>query len=778
MTTATKIDPQHARLIGANRARIKTMLAGSQLSTALDVARNTARDYPWEESRILLRETYLSVIDFQIQRQGGTKDARTILAQAESIVFDEPSWWESLAIRRAQLGELSKAYELLEKVPGSPLKAKLPGLIADRAMTEPAANAFLLLQAEHHPAYQAVRKAFEMYEKGQDDAAREALNGVGISSPFLEWKLLLRGFLAWSAGDDAKAQENWARLTDDRLPAKMAAPFRFATDKGFAARQTPADATNLSKKSASILTVSEPLERIRVTLATDFIDIKEAIFAAGRLVDDWKKSFPHLLPKLADALYWAVALASEDPGDMDRYKKVFGPPPEDPNFDRLQAIVMEQCRDQAKAQSYWKKYIEWMRKTPDKWPEAQAKLAQVLIFERMAIQSKDDESDDDDFDDDDDLYDEFGPFGADPFQKMKKKFVSRGELNPVQCLRKSIELDPDRVWPWKKLLDELLENAAYEAARPVAETLRTKFAHDLGALTLAGRFFDAVEEPVESIDCVRKALAINPLDRTLRTVYGNSLLENIRGTLAEGGDAAVIRESLAEAMKYTEGRQIPIVLALSAMLELKAKNEAGFEESLQKLTALPDLHGCEAYLLHVEGTRLKVGKPRLKPYSDTFKEILDDPAYSPRALAFFSLLMEYKTGAKPYHGFKSHEKKVLDRIVLWTKTLSEENGQKIAYLMHGRKLWKPLVEVAVKMRRRFPTNAHFFFLEAEGHFGKQRTQDSCQRLAGGLYLRAKMAIEEAKDGRYSDVRRLLDERIRQTPDIGYFTNPFSNFSFF
>ena len=48
-------------------------------------------------------------------------------------------------------------------------------------------------------------QAFRQVEAGQDEAARESLQGIGLQSPFLEWKLLLRGLLAYYQGDDVRA---------------------------------------------------------------------------------------------------------------------------------------------------------------------------------------------------------------------------------------------------------------------------------------------------------------------------------------------------------------------------------------------------------------------------------------------------------------------------------------------------------------------------------------------------------------------------------------------
>src|SRR5437763_8272182 len=89
------------------------------------------------------------------------------------------------------------------------------------------------------PAFDAVLDAFALYEAGRDDAARERLSAVGLGSPLLEWKLLVRGLIAYAAGDDARALDNWGRLKPERLPAQMAAPLRTAIDPAYRAAQPP-----------------------------------------------------------------------------------------------------------------------------------------------------------------------------------------------------------------------------------------------------------------------------------------------------------------------------------------------------------------------------------------------------------------------------------------------------------------------------------------------------------------------------------------------------------
>ena len=49
-------------------------------------------------------------------------------------------------------------------------------------------------------------------EAGKDEEAKTTLQGIGLQSPFLEWKVFLRGLLAYYQNDDARVLENWQRL--------------------------------------------------------------------------------------------------------------------------------------------------------------------------------------------------------------------------------------------------------------------------------------------------------------------------------------------------------------------------------------------------------------------------------------------------------------------------------------------------------------------------------------------------------------------------------------
>src|SRR6476620_9732843 len=84
------------------------------------------------------------------------------------------------------------------------LKSENWGLAADAALAW-GARGRGALPPTMRAGFDAVWEAFAHYEAGRDPTAFSALQIIGLNSPFVEWKLLLRGLIAYSAGDDGRA---------------------------------------------------------------------------------------------------------------------------------------------------------------------------------------------------------------------------------------------------------------------------------------------------------------------------------------------------------------------------------------------------------------------------------------------------------------------------------------------------------------------------------------------------------------------------------------------
>src|SRR5262249_41558924 len=122
---------------------------------------------------------------------------------------------------------------------------------ADAAVEREKAGRALLPEALR-PDFDRVLTAFEQLQAGQDEAVRATLQGIGLRSPFLEWKLMLRGLQAYYQQDDARAGETWQRLSPARLRARLVAPLRLPIDKEFQAAQPPATQAVLQRAHARL----------------------------------------------------------------------------------------------------------------------------------------------------------------------------------------------------------------------------------------------------------------------------------------------------------------------------------------------------------------------------------------------------------------------------------------------------------------------------------------------------------------------------------------------
>lgn len=116
-----------------------------------------------------------------------------------------------------------------------------------------------------------VCEALELLAGGHGDPAVDRLSSIGRSSPFSEWRLFVRGLVAFQQGDLARARDAWSRLDAARRPARIAKvlgeaweavqggePMPAATGGGDAAAR-PATAARTLLARASMW---EPAERV------------------------------------------------------------------------------------------------------------------------------------------------------------------------------------------------------------------------------------------------------------------------------------------------------------------------------------------------------------------------------------------------------------------------------------------------------------------------------------------------------------------------------------
>jgi tetratricopeptide (TPR) repeat protein len=740
--------------------RIEAALKDGRIPQALELAKQFARQDPGSAALAIQRKVFLAAAEAHVHR-GAFREAHAILAEAEKLNVDDAAWWERLAELRADLGDHTRAMQLLDKAPGNNARPRILARVVDRAIREGPPGKEML-PADLRPQFDLIRQAFADYEAGRDEPARERLNGIGLSSPFVEWKLLLRGLMAWSANDSARAVENWSRLSPDRLPARLADPFRIQVDKGYAAKLPANRLASVSRQAETLMGgVADGLRRLRKQLANDET-IPEALETARIVVPELKRVAPNLVARLANVVYWML-VGSGQPGDLPRFSRVFGPPPDDPQFFRLQAMVMESTHRLDQAHGFWGKFEDWISKTPARWPGEQGKRARALVLERMGRLARDwlqDEGDDDD-----------ELFGFLEFFERNQRRQPRARQplrpSPEECFRKAGELAPDWVKPAMELLQEYSGDAG-KAYPAVAEVL-ARFPNDLKVLECAAEFYERVGDMGKAHECIKRALATNPLDRELREQASNLALHEARCKGVEKEyDAA--RASLREAADLKGGTGSPAILALAAAVELAAKNTDAFQSLRDALLNQPDGRISGAYRLMVEGSRFKLKKKDLGEYQTAFSDGLAGPVTARELGSLLDAVAQYQQEPTKYRGLQSHSKKVLDRVVAFGKSaIAGDELLRLCFALHQYNLHRPLQPLAEAGVLRFPADPHFHFFAAEAMLSRRRS-DYVNYNIGSAYRKARDYIEQARDDRYKLLEDLLEERMKQNPDLERWLN--------
>jgi len=168
-----------------------------------------------------------------------------------------------------------------------------------------------------------------------------------LSSPFLDWKLALRGLMAYSAADDGRAIDNWNRLAPRRLPARIVAPLRAVIDPAYMADKPARLRRGLLAEGDRMR--GEAWSRIR-DLQAELVrpdKLHSAVARVPEIVPLLRRDAPDLASVLAKCFY-AAAMAGH-PDGARLLRRQFDPPADDPQWSRLQALAAERRGEWATA---------------------------------------------------------------------------------------------------------------------------------------------------------------------------------------------------------------------------------------------------------------------------------------------------------------------------------------------------------------------------------------------------------------------------------------------
>jgi tetratricopeptide (TPR) repeat protein len=685
------------------KARIERTCREGKFQQALELVKQLHKAEPTPAHLELLKNIYFQRAA-QLRTQGYSRDAATVLEVAARLDEKNPAWIQKLAAEMARCGEVARAQALTARLSGEALDGALLAQIVDGALLQ-GKGGRAALPAPLQGEFDRVVEAFNLVEAGHDDKAREALAAIGLRSPFLEWKLLLRGLQAYHQNDDDRARENWQRLDTQRLPARLAAPFRAAIDPDYQRAQSQATQTLLRQQFEQVQ--SSSLDRLLRDLrsAAGKPDRSVALYrSVENLLPVLRQEAPQAVARLGRVLYWSIP--RNGPDSIPRHRRLFGSPPDDRNYHRIEATAYEEADELEEAHAHWRRYEAEIAAHTD-WPEEERRLARALVWLRMASNA-----------------------ATVPTREMLRKMprLLRGlsgipePLKPSaeECFRQCLELAPKLLDAHTARFHYFLRNEQFDQAAQAGEKLVEQFPDHVDTLEELADLHSHKDKPARAIELLEQALGHHGLSRDLRRKMLTAQMSRAR-QLAEKGKYDQARVHYQAGLDYAEGNNVYTVCGRWAAAEMKAGDTARAEELLAQARSRSPGELVLTYILLVEANRLKLGGPIKTRYTREFNKEVAGTGTPELAIALVGYVASLDAQGVDYHGWKSHTKKIFeyaDRID--RRAFSEAQLQELLWhMVHLEPPARLLDRFLQHAQVAYPNNPFFPYFEAVHEMGDE-----------------------------------------------------------
>jgi tetratricopeptide (TPR) repeat protein len=732
------------------KSRVEKARHEGRYQQALELVKQLYKADPRPAHLELLKETYLDR-GRQLHRQGYTRDAATTFEAAARVDAGNRAWLEKLAAEMAHCGEPARAAALLGATAGQPLPPAILASLADSAVTgDPRAPIRAELQADRD----RILTAFALLEKGDEEGVRTALQEIGLRSPFLDWKLLVRGLQAYYQNDDARALDNWQRLAPERVPARLAAPFRSQIEPTFLAAQ-PHTTQQVLRNQFDRLQgsgLTPGLTNVRAALAK-LDNLGPAFRAAEVVYPALRQQAPDLAARLITCFYWAITHTGPD--DILRFQRVFGAPPDDPHFHRLRALANDRAPNFTEGHRAWHNYEKEIAAHPAMWG-ARANLARALIWQHMGQLATNIPSD----------------AQVKKMPAALRNHPSRPQpLHPTaeECFQKSLELAPDLLETHEALFNHLLHDLEQPGqAEKVGRALLERFPNHVPTLEALARLRRDRGGDAEALALLERAVKHNPLDRGLRDKVGLMHLRVARDhTSTKDYDRA--RQHLQTAQGLLAPQYQVWVLCQGWACEIKAGQLERAEELKQQALREHPVGLEVPFLMLTEAIRTKLPPAIKKQYEKEFTSGLADTLDGATAAALARHLALFQADDVTYTGLKTHTNKILAYVhKIRNQDLPEALlitlCSTLALLKARPRAFEALVETGM---RKYPGNPEFLVLHASHLINQGAGYRSWQ--VENLLERAGQMISQLPNGPQKD---RLSNTIKELREQLEALNPF------
>lgn len=260
--------------------------------------------------------------------------------------------------------------------PRPPAEAALLDVAPVAAPHEPAedqavfdADVGLRLAADLQAEAALVREALDLTARGEPHAALDRLAGIGRKSPYAEWRLFVRGLVAFQRGDRAAAHEAWHRLEPGRRPARIAAVLGRAWDEVTAGPPAADEPAAHGEHSAAVQAAIGLIRRASMwTAAREIAAVQhrdeQRTFSASqaaltiRLEKQYRGLDPDFVNEFSSACR-ALALRQPDEEPLLALCRSTAGPPDDPRNTRLQLIHLRRFMEADEAvRQHAREYVD------------------------------------------------------------------------------------------------------------------------------------------------------------------------------------------------------------------------------------------------------------------------------------------------------------------------------------------------------------------------------------------------------------------------------------
>jgi tetratricopeptide (TPR) repeat protein len=506
-----------------------------------------------------------------------------------------------------------------------------------------------MLPAEWRADHDRIRKAFLNLAAGRDDEVRTELQAIGLQSPFADWKLLLRGLLAYYQNEDARALENWHRLDMKLLPGRLASLFRFQIDPEFRAAQSP-DAQNILRRQSEKLhndLLIAGLRRIQSGL-TNQDNWDWSISGFHQLIANVQQMQPEILPKLANCFYWHAISHGEFDVAAREHRRWFAPPPEDPDLSRMEALMYESEKDFDGANQCWKRYADALPRLTHVFPGAENAKAQAMVWHRMGVNASMQQLSAD-------VLDSMPSF----LFGMRKPPIRKPTQQPAEYFRQAIRLAPAWRTPYVSLLECHRDQNDIVAAIQVCQQMLEFDPDDIETIQTLVALLRSSGRHSDAVGLLERALELNPLLSELRLQLMHSRHCSAIALAREGSlDAA--KAILGKAMDSQPDNML-MQLCHAAFDYLGGENERADLQIQRIWDANAKRPAVSAYMLAL-ATALKLPKPVKTRFEKEFKDWISTEPTPATASSLAWTFSNYVIDNFEYYGMQSHRKKVMTYV--------------------------------------------------------------------------------------------------------------------